>query len=672
LKRALKKREKAVIENTPNEDAQLEKLNIAGLTSKHRYRTKAAMIGLAISMGATSLSVTRQSDQAQAAEPVGNQNTASSSPVNDTEVKLAVRNKLESKLVTSVKAAESPSPIILEPTAVLQVPGLGAKWQVATNGTASKNPVPVATVDGITVNNVNNTSTVKGERIHSAIAKVQSNGQQATAVDNVDLQLKTQQELAVNSLKEKSNRLRASLAELRSGETNELSQTTTINPNAENQQTPIIGANNSTTPLPEQQKANTESQVTAATGSKVYEVKSGDTLAAIASNYGTSVSELVKANNLNNPNQLKISQKLTVPVVEKGTPVTGTNTPVVASTTDVVTQLKNKDDITAITVPTVPTDKSFTGVGGDTPIPKVFAEMQEATKKGAKNKDLKDDPGLRSLQAEIVRLRQKYRNQQSGGSNSQLLQQTAPSNVVIPVPTYRQNTVSVPTVPKNTRPNNFAVPIVVPRPMAPTYSSQPVSPDWTPSRNSRNLSIPVPTGANASESLGNMRGTTVSPELPPLAAVDRYLPRAVDGNISPSDNPGGVYTPGIASSYIWPAKGVLTSGFGMRWGRPHKGLDVANSTGTPVYASAPGVIEKAGWNNGGYGNLIDIRHPDGSMTRYGHNSKVLVRQGQQVQQGETIALMGSTGHSTGPHSHFEIHPNGKGAVNPIAFLPNRI
>jgi murein DD-endopeptidase MepM/ murein hydrolase activator NlpD len=159
--------------------------------------------------------------------------------------------------------------------------------------------------------------------------------------------------------------------------------------------------------------------------------------------------------------------------------------------------------------------------------------------------------------------------------------------------------------------------------------------------------------------------------LPPLAAVDRYLPRAVDNNKSPGINPG-VFTPGVASTYIWPAKGVLTSGFGQRWGRPHRGIDVANSTGTPIYASAPGVIEKAGWNNGGYGNLVDIRHPDGSLTRYGHNSKVLVRAGQQVQQGETIALMGSTGFSTGPHTHFEIHPSGRGAVNPIALLPARL
>jgi murein DD-endopeptidase MepM/ murein hydrolase activator NlpD len=160
-----------------------------------------------------------------------------------------------------------------------------------------------------------------------------------------------------------------------------------------------------------------------------------------------------------------------------------------------------------------------------------------------------------------------------------------------------------------------------------------------------------------------MRGTYVTPQLPPLAAVDKYLPRSIDENTRPVAG---------NTAYIWPAKGVLTSGYGWRWGRMHKGIDVANSTGTAIYASAPGIVEKAGWNKGGYGNLVEIRHPDGSITRYGHNSKVLVSQGQQVQQGDTIALMGSTGFSTGPHSHFEIHPSGKGAVNPIAMLPPRV
>jgi murein DD-endopeptidase MepM/ murein hydrolase activator NlpD len=152
--------------------------------------------------------------------------------------------------------------------------------------------------------------------------------------------------------------------------------------------------------------------------------------------------------------------------------------------------------------------------------------------------------------------------------------------------------------------------------------------------------------------------------MPPLAAVDQYLPRPIDELTPPPST--------STLAYAWPTKGTLTSGFGMRWGRPHKGIDIANSTGTPIYASADGVVEKAGWNNGGYGNLVDIRHPDGSLTRYGHNSKILVQVGQHVHKGEIITAMGTTGNSTGPHCHFEVHPPGKGAVNPIAFLPQRL
>jgi murein DD-endopeptidase MepM/ murein hydrolase activator NlpD len=147
----------------------------------------------------------------------------------------------------------------------------------------------------------------------------------------------------------------------------------------------------------------------------------------------------------------------------------------------------------------------------------------------------------------------------------------------------------------------------------------------------------------------------VSPELPPLSAPDMYRP---DGAAQ-------------FNGYIWPTKGVLTSGYGRRWGRMHKGIDIAAPVGTPVVAVAPGVVVSAGWNSGGYGNLVEIQHPDGSLTLYAHNSRILVRRGQQVEQGQQISEMGSTGYSTGPHCHFEVHPSGRGAVNPMAFLPKQ-
>ncbi len=101
----------------------------------------------------------------------------------------------------------------------------------------------------------------------------------------------------------------------------------------------------------------------------------------------------------------------------------------------------------------------------------------------------------------------------------------------------------------------------------------------------------------------------------------------------------------------------------------HRGIDVAAPTGTPIVAAAPGVVITAGWNSGGYGNLVEVQHADGSVTLYGHNDRILVREGQQVAQGQQIAEMGSTGYSTGPHCHFEVHLPGHGAVNPIAYLP---
>jgi murein DD-endopeptidase MepM/ murein hydrolase activator NlpD len=121
--------------------------------------------------------------------------------------------------------------------------------------------------------------------------------------------------------------------------------------------------------------------------------------------------------------------------------------------------------------------------------------------------------------------------------------------------------------------------------------------------------------------------------------------------------------------FSWPATGKLTSRYGRRWGRMHKGIDIAGPVGTPINAAADGTIISAGWNSGGYGNLVEVRHSDGTTTRYGHNSRLSVSVGQTVRQGQQVAEMGSTGHSTGSHLHFEIRPSGGAAVNPISHLP---
>jgi murein DD-endopeptidase MepM/ murein hydrolase activator NlpD len=709
LKRALKNNMKAVLENTPNEDVPVDNLNAQNFKVNRRVRTQAAMIGLAISVGATSLLVTRQSDQAQAAEPVGNQNTASAIPAaGDTALKFATTNKLGIQAPSNVSVPENP--VIVEPTAISQVPGLGAKWQVAAR------VAPSASVTNTMATERTFVQPSKGQRIASAIAKTQAAPPQSVQVpvdysvapaqpnllsattqsSDINAQLKAQQEFAINRLQQKSDRLKQSLAQLRVD--NQLPQvgtgTTEANLESLGDASKSNPGTNSTIPV-----VVVPVETTQPTASKVYEVKPGDTLAGVALRNGTSVSQIIKANNLVNPNDLKISQKLNIPVASSnvtstGTPVTPIVTPSnqsVASNVFVPTPAQfavaatNTNSVSPASTNSATinesTESASTGMGGDSPVPKVFAEMQSASR----NKQSKSS-GLGRLKAEIEQLRERYRAQQSG----QVVPTVNPSSTgVTTIPVYRQNPVAIPTIPTS---NNIAIPVPTYRRdnpaiqiPVPSYSAQPVNPDfvanqsqygrnWNNSRNARNNSIPVPSvNVNTAETFGNLpRGTAVSPQLPPLAAVDRYLPRAIDENTPPLSSPSAPGNPSINTAYIWPAKGVLTSGFGQRWGRPHRGIDVANAIGTPVYASADGVIEKAGWNNGGYGNLVEVRHLDGSMTRYGHNSKILVQPGQQVRQGQTIALMGSTGFSTGSHTHFEIHPSGKGAVNPIAFLPARI
>ncbi|MBA2461535.1 MAG: peptidoglycan DD-metalloendopeptidase family protein [Actinobacteria bacterium] len=121
-----------------------------------------------------------------------------------------------------------------------------------------------------------------------------------------------------------------------------------------------------------------------------------------------------------------------------------------------------------------------------------------------------------------------------------------------------------------------------------------------------------------------------------------------------------------ASGFIWPVHGVVTSVFGWRWGRMHEGIDIAVGSGTPVVASAAGTVIVAGWM-GGYGNLVVVDHGNGIATAYGHNTNVTVFVGQSVGQGQLIAYSGNTGHSTGPHVHFEVRVGGA-AVDPFGYL----
>lgn len=118
--------------------------------------------------------------------------------------------------------------------------------------------------------------------------------------------------------------------------------------------------------------------------------------------------------------------------------------------------------------------------------------------------------------------------------------------------------------------------------------------------------------------------------------------------------------------FKWPTSGRITSRYGQRWGRLHKGVDIANSKGTPVYAAESGEISAAG-SLGGYGKRIEIDHGAGVTTLYAHLSSIKVSSGTSVSRGQLIGYMGSTGNSTGPHLHFEVRINGS-PRNPLKYL----
>jgi murein DD-endopeptidase MepM/ murein hydrolase activator NlpD len=121
-----------------------------------------------------------------------------------------------------------------------------------------------------------------------------------------------------------------------------------------------------------------------------------------------------------------------------------------------------------------------------------------------------------------------------------------------------------------------------------------------------------------------------------------------------------------SSGLIWPVSGPVVSGFGMRWGRMHEGIDIAAGYGTPIHAAASGTVIFSGWMSG-YGNFVIIDHGGGMATAYGHQSSIAVGGGQTVSQGQVIGYVGCTGHCFGPHLHFEVRINGS-PVDPLGYL----
>ena len=156
--------------------------------------------------------------------------------------------------------------------------------------------------------------------------------------------------------------------------------------------------------------------------------------------------------------------------------------------------------------------------------------------------------------------------------------------------------------------------------------------------------------------------------------ISSFLPTEIQINLSPKR---GIVKAAFAyqrayippARFMWPVLGRLSSPFGHRWGMMHNGIDIASPPGSPIRAAKGGKVIHSGRVKG-YGNLVVVYHGGGYSTVYAHASKLLVRKGSRVKTGQRIALVGSTGRSTGPHLHFEVR-RFKTATDPLRYLQRR-
>ncbi|MBI4784380.1 MAG: LysM peptidoglycan-binding domain-containing protein [Oscillatoriophycideae cyanobacterium NC_groundwater_1537_Pr4_S-0.65um_50_18] len=371
-------------------------------------------------------------------------------------------------------------------------------------------------------------------------------------------------------------------------------------------------------------------QVAIAPQMQDYRVGLGDTVARIAKAHNVPLSTLVSANRLSDPNVIFVGQVLRVPTAS----VSSASVPAPVEAPRPVVQAKPQ---TMAIAPRAAAGSSLTQ-----PTPEVQGGSESPTAVQANSPRY-----VENLLAEVRALRAKHQGGtvvKPANQNSSIQPSVAQPETVQPEAVQSAAVQSpVMVTARREAPLAAASLQAVPQAVAPQAAAEPVV---------------VATAPINSESYAPLRqsitGRTVSPELPSLSDADAFLPEGTSSN-----------------GYIWPTRGLLTSGYGWRWGRMHAGIDIAADTGTPIYAAATGVVQYSDWNSGGYGNLVEILHPDGSFTRYAHLNRSLVREGQRVRQGEQIAEMGSTGYSTGPHLHFEVHPKSSGAVNPMAYLPQQ-
>ncbi|NJP09374.1 MAG: peptidoglycan DD-metalloendopeptidase family protein [Leptolyngbyaceae cyanobacterium RU_5_1] len=696
MRRTFPQKVKPVPSDTDEHGVMAAQSKQAFSDSNRRVRTSAAMVGLAISMGAYSLPLPAHGDGAIAAEPIpGEPVTPSASSSFETAALSSSIDTSQSPLVSS----QTQVPVIKH--AVQEGQTL---WDIAQ---FYKAPVTViASANDLSLDSVLHVGQVLVIPVDSRLAQAVDSAPNASPVspsyygpvsgraftpsavaslpdassnEESDLQLKAKQGEAITKLKQKRESLRLGLAALgsnkpqvSSSDSQQVSNSEEIRP-AQFLTPEAIGSAKRVEQQPsalkviaqsEQQVAYNSSGQTQAPqpsavsrpevdnpGSVTYQVNRGDTLGKIAHSYGISVQQLAAANRLSNPNYVFVDQVLVIPQLQESVNdqhafrVAIATVPPASSAADTSSSPLLSKPIVSSTAPAEAKIAVSSFMGGNS------TEVAESSPKLLRRNHIEN------LKQEIGRLREKY---QSQTTPSTVRSNTVTDVAIVPlVPDAHSESVSVPVERVNPefKPDRYSNLRSQVRerlnPSQPGQFSTPTA-SLTPPKPQTQVVATAPLGPERYDPLVRSKiGQAVSPDLPPLGSSDAYLPGSS----------------GKLDGYIWPTKGVVTSGYGWRWGRMHKGLDIAGPIGTPVVAAADGVVIHSGWNSGGYGYLVEVQHADGSVTLYAHNNRILVQVGQQVAQGQQISEMGSTGYSTGPHLHFEVHPTGKGAANPLAYLP---
>ncbi|HEY9907453.1 MAG TPA: peptidoglycan DD-metalloendopeptidase family protein [Thermosynechococcaceae cyanobacterium] len=660
--------------------------------SNRLVRTSAAMLGLAISVGTHGLLVPGSNDGAIAAEPIPEKSVSEKSLPEKSVSEKSVTAEVTP--VTIATASQSPAfsapaksdfveHTVQEGQTLQQ---LARFYGVDVSAVANANSLSMSAVlrvgQVLTIPASNLVArAIQSDTASSATPEyyglVSGSRSSAPAPEFVaptvpDATLKAEQDASLSRLQQRSEDLRQRLAQAKVEKQEapvkqEAPITIAAQPKASiqpkvtvaSEASPVVVPESIATakidPVPaalEQPQKEAKEAVVTLTDSASYRVASGDTLSAIARSYGISEVQLAAANKISNPNLIRANQVLTIPqrqasqqsagtsalfsdasktplvVAASGVPVIGVATSENATRSDAAQLIEARlqqvsSPETRIAATTLPGTGVRTERSGDVIVPTTSHSYVE------------------NLKIEVLKLREKY---SAAGVQ----------------PGVKGETVSL----NQARTSEAAPELINPEFNPKAYSASEQAQGGQSRVQKTPRSLPAQPQRVATASLGSqdyapltssMLGQMVSPSLPPLGAAEAYLPGKS----------------GKFSGYIWPAQGMLSSGYGWRWGRMHKGIDIAGPVGTPIVAAAPGTVTYADWNSGGYGNLVEITHPDGSVTLYAHNNRILVRQGQEVAQGEQIAEMGSTGYSTGPHSHFEVHLPGQGAVNPVAYLTNQ-